>query len=669
MRWVGIWLGLLWGQLYQPVIWRDSLGIAHIYGQTDAEVAYGLGYVQAEDVGIYLQESFLAARGLLSKVRGRAGALWDFLRVWTGTDTLRLQAYFSPKMWEVLEAFAAGVNAYYSQHPEERLLPKAFPATAEDVARGSTLILNLMSGLETLLPLAQWGMLAELEGLFVGIGSNAWAIAPHRTADSSTWLLVNSHQPLEGRFAWYEAEIHSQEGWHFRGGYFPGSPVPHLGCNPSLGWAHTMNYSLLRDVYQLTKKGRRYRVEGEAQPKWRRFEQRLVRFYLKGFPFPICRRVYSTIWGPALKLGGRWYAISPWRPQRLHPLEGWYRLSKVRNLSAFRAILAENALPAFHTIYADEEGHIAFFSTFHLPWRDPKLSWGLPITKPTLAHVHREVVPFDLLPHVIDPPCGYVYNANQTPLSATCSLANPKPTHPLLGLQRFTYNRGERLFELWQRYEGHLFTFEDLRAIKHDRCYAADGSYRHVFAPLFLLSAKAYPDLADVIPAIQSWGGCAEPQDTVTALLMLTHHFLEKAMGLRFSAQLILGWQPTTQEVVKALRAAKKILLRRYGTAFPRWDRVLRHGRGTVEVGLGGAPEVLEARHLEWDPKRAVFYVKGGDGLTYFIRWQQGQQTLWTIQPYGASHNPKSPHYTDQIRRFAKQHYFETRLTPTPPKP
>ncbi len=667
MRWIGICLGVLWSQVYQPIIWRDSLGIAHIYGQTDAEVAYGLGYVQAEDVGIYLQESFLAGRGLLSKVRGRAGALWDFMRVWTGTDTVKLEPYFSPAVWQLLEAFAAGVNAYYADHPGERLLPEAFPATADDVARGSFLILHLMGGLGTLLPFMQRGILSELGEIFNGIGSNAWAIAPHRMADSSTWLLVNSHQPLEGRFAWYEAEIHSAEGWHFRGGYFPGSPVPHLGCNPALGWAHTMNYSLTQDVYQLTVRGRRYRVYGENA--WRRFAKTSVRLHLKGLPFPIRKRIYSTIWGAAIKFNRQWYAVSPWKPQRLHPIEAWYRLSKARNLTAFRAVLSGNALPAFHTVYADEEGHIGLFSTFHLPQRDPKLSWAIPITEPTPDHIHRDWVPFSELPHVIDPPCGYVYNANQTPLAATCPPANPKPDRPLIGLQHFTYNRGERLVELWQRYEGHLFTFEDLKAIKHDRCYAAEGSYRRVFAPLFALKATQYPDLRDEILAIHNWQGCAEPQDTVTALLMLTHHLLEKAMGLRFSVQLIIGWQPTPQEVVKALRTAKKTLLKRYGTAFPRWQEVLRHGRGGVEVGLGGAPEVLEARHLAWEPKRAVFYVKGGDGLTYFIGWRQGRQTIWTIQPYGASHNPKSPHYADQIQGFAKQQYLETHLTSGPPKP
>jgi penicillin amidase/acyl-homoserine-lactone acylase len=44
------------------------------------------------------------------------------------------------------------------------------------------------------------------------IGSNATAIAPNRTDDGSTYLIINSHQPLTGPVAWYEAHIESNEG-------------------------------------------------------------------------------------------------------------------------------------------------------------------------------------------------------------------------------------------------------------------------------------------------------------------------------------------------------------------------------------------------------------------------------------------------------------------------
>lgn len=654
---------------WHPVIWRDSAGVPHVYGETDVEVAYGLGWVQAADVGRWLQESLLAARGRLSRVQGKEGLLWDFLRVWTGTDTIPVRPLFTEQGWQILEAFAQGVNAYFHQHPAEQLQKDLFPTTAEDIARGSLLILQAMTGLGNLLPFLDKPELTEIGALSEGYGSNAWAIAPSRTYDGSTYLLINSHQPLEGRLAWYEAEICSREGWHFRGGFFPGSPVPHLGANPALGWAHTMAYPQYRDVFRLTVRGRRYLVKDSTATWWEPFCTRKVTLHLRGLPFPIRRRVYATRFGPALRRKGAWFAITPWQPDTLHPLQAWYLLSKARNLHAFLQVLKIGALPAFYTVYADEEGHIGFFCTHYLPRRDTTLTWSVPLPQPDVRYLARERVPFAELPHVIDPPCGYVYNANQSPLSVTCPEANPRPAHPLPGLQRFTYNRAERLKELWTHYAVRPLTMHDLISIKHDRCYAQEGSYRRVFEPLFTLNAERYPHLSEPIRALQRWQGCAQPEDTLTALVMLTHHHLEKLTGLRFPAMMILGLQPTESECVKALGQAVRTLKRAYGTLYPRWEVVLRHGRGGIEVGLGGAPEVLEARHLSWNAKRHRFLVKGGDGLTYFIRWHQDRQTLYVLQPYGAVHRPDSPHYTSFIHDFAQRAYRETHLTTAPIAP
>ncbi len=400
---------------WHPVIWRDSAGVPHVYGETDVEVAYGLGWVQAADVGRWLQESLLAARGQLSRVQGKEGLLWDFLRVWTGTDTIPVRPLFTEQGWQILEAFAQGVNAYFHQHPAEQLQKDLFPTTAEDIARGSLLILQAMTGLGNLLPFLDKPELTEIGALSEGYGSNAWAIAPSHTHDGSTYLLINSHQPLEGRLAWYEAEICSREGWHFRGGFFPGSPVPHLGANPALGWAHTMAYPQYRDVFRLTVRGRRYLVKDSTATWWEPFRTRKVTLHLRGLPFPNSPPGVCHALRPSSAPKRCMVCHHPWQPDTLHPLQAWYLLSKARNLHAFLQVLKIGALPAFYTVYADEEGHIGFFCTHYLPRRDTTLTWSVPLPQPDVRYLARERVPFAELPHVIDPPCGYVYNANQSP--------------------------------------------------------------------------------------------------------------------------------------------------------------------------------------------------------------------------------------------------------------
>ena len=58
---------------------RDNHGVPHIYGKTDADVAYGLAWAHSEDDFKTIQEAYLAGNGLLSKHIGLKGAPVDFI--------------------------------------------------------------------------------------------------------------------------------------------------------------------------------------------------------------------------------------------------------------------------------------------------------------------------------------------------------------------------------------------------------------------------------------------------------------------------------------------------------------------------------------------------------------------------------------------------------------
>ena len=58
---------------------RDEYGVPHIYGKTDADVAYGLAWAHCEDDFKTIQEAYLAGNGLLTKHLGLKGASADLL--------------------------------------------------------------------------------------------------------------------------------------------------------------------------------------------------------------------------------------------------------------------------------------------------------------------------------------------------------------------------------------------------------------------------------------------------------------------------------------------------------------------------------------------------------------------------------------------------------------
>ncbi len=247
---------------------RDEWGVPHVFGKTDADAAFGLAYAHAEDDFATIQGALLAARGKLASVYGQSGAPNDYmvalLRVWDFVDA-RYEKDLAPETRALCEAYAAGINRYAALHPKGAL-PGLFPVRGKDVVAGFVHKLPLFFGLDKVLAelmgdtrvhgVSHKGEATAVAAALAGdddapFGSNAMAVAPGRSADGFTRLAVNSHQPWAGPVAWYEAHVHSDEGWNMAGGLFPGAPVVLHGHNRDLGWAHTVNQPDLIDVYVL----------------------------------------------------------------------------------------------------------------------------------------------------------------------------------------------------------------------------------------------------------------------------------------------------------------------------------------------------------------------------------------------------------------------------------
>ena len=64
---------------YDVTIYRDTWGVPHIFGKTDADAAYGLAYANAEDDLQNMQDALLAARGKLASVYGKDQAPNDYM--------------------------------------------------------------------------------------------------------------------------------------------------------------------------------------------------------------------------------------------------------------------------------------------------------------------------------------------------------------------------------------------------------------------------------------------------------------------------------------------------------------------------------------------------------------------------------------------------------------
>ena len=151
----------------------------------------------------------------------------------------------------------------------------------------------------------------HLPNTAITLGSNATAIAPSRTQDGSTLLMINSHQPLTGPVSWYEVHLQSGEGLNVMGGLFIGSPALGVGFNQHHGWGVTVNQPDLVDVYVLEmnpQDDNQYRLDDE----WHELEHFDIPIKVRlwgWFPWTVHEKGYRSIHGPVMKTEHGTYAV------------------------------------------------------------------------------------------------------------------------------------------------------------------------------------------------------------------------------------------------------------------------------------------------------------------------------------------------------------------------
>ncbi|TVR81444.1 MAG: hypothetical protein EA412_03090 [Chitinophagaceae bacterium] len=636
---------------------RDQWGVPHIYGKTDADAIYGLAWAHAEDDFYNIQLNLLAAKGMLSRYQGREGVLFDYAVKALGIDSLvekRYEKDLSEEYRYLLDAYSAGLNKYASKNRSEVLLRKGFPMTGKDVVKGYVLITSLMGGVGMALEAITNNRIADY-ATPNDRGSNAYALAPSRTESGKTYLMNNSHQPKEGRFSWYEAHLVSDEGLNIMGGLFPGGITVFAGANQYLGWSHTVNYHTFGDIYKLktNRRATAYKLDGE----WVDFEERRIRMNVKflGIGIPIRRNVKVSIFGPVIEHEDNYYAIRFPAYKDIRSGEQWYKMNKAKNLDEFTNTLQMDALPLFNIVYADVEGNIMFHSAGRIPDRDKNLDWSQPIAGITSDNKWVEVLEFESKPTLINPECGYVFNANQTPLIASGSGCEWEGD--FIGLQRFNYNRGEYFQRTFENME-ETMSWEAFNQIKFDKGYVKNGTYHNSFRIFYELDEKEYPDIADAIIKLRNWDFQGDITNTTAGFVLVMHHFLIKRTNFPFALFMIHEEQVKEEDAVWAIREAKDFLLKTHGHINVALGDIQRHIRGDVSFPASGLREVPRAADAELiDEKKGIFKVTGGDSYIQAIKFSEEGVEVYSVHAYGASANVDSPHFTDQMEMFTNEQF------------
>jgi len=655
---------------YRAEVVRDEWGVPHILGKRNADTSFGLAYAHAEDDFQTIQEIVAATRGVLARYRGSSAAPADYLvqllDVW-GTVENRYEKDVPEDAKEIARAYAAGINLYASEHPESVWRGLA-PFTAEDIVAGFVFKTPFFYGLDKPL-LDLFDEDSELEITLAprgdklawtlgkrGIserGSNAYAVSAKRSGENKTQLLINSHQPLTGPVAWYEAHLKAEEGWDIQGGLFPGTPVILHGFSQNLGWANTLNHIDLSDVYLLERNSdnpSQYKLDGE----WAEFEEREVTLQVKlwgNFSFPAKRTILRSKHGPVIESGDKTYALRYAGMGEIRQFEQYMRLNQAENFDGFMRAMQMNALPSINYVYADRENNIGFIHNAQYPARDDSWDWskGLPGNRSDL--IWQGYRPFSRVPKLINPVSGLLFNANNTPFSATDGPDNLRAENfpQSMGLATNQTNRSLRVLEM--NNGSNIISEAELLKQKFDIQYSDKSEQVQA---LNVAMSQDWSDNQDLVAAqniIKKWDRRASLENRNAALPIQIFNQIRQSADRE---------DRSPKAIREATEKAVAYLKRNYGRLDPQWSEVNRLVRGDFNQAVTGGPDLLRAIYSLGMKPDEKSYATNGDSWMALVSWDQvsGEQKAKVLHQFGsATQDKRSPHYSDQAKLFVEQQW------------
>ena len=430
-----------------------------------------------------------------------------------------------------------------------------------------------------------------------------------------------------------------------------------LGTNPNLAWAHTLNYPDFADVYALEmhpSEKELYRFDGKWEPLHPYPTKARVK--ILGFlPLGVKQQFYKSKYGVTFKTPNGYFALRFPANHDIRAAEQWYRMNKATNLKEFQEALRLQGITCTNIVYADKEGHIFYISNGLFPKRNPQYDWQGLLPGDTSATLWTDdYYPLDSLPQVLDPVSGYVYNCNHTPFLSSGKADNPDPgfvpgSMGFQGMDGLT-NRGVRLGHLLEQ-SGQL-SYEDLKRIKYDQAYHEPMRSAPKLEAIFHLEPEKYPELAESIRLLRDWDRIADKDSEAASIMLLAFYHLQSILENPGSFK--SGDELDEAKLVAAIAHAQNHLQKHFGSAKVPLGSLQRHTRGGVDLPYGGGPDVLAAvRSRPFRDGRLRAYT--GDSYIQLVRFSADGPEIESVNAYGASAKPGSPHYTSQMELFVNQ--------------
>ncbi len=591
-------------------IYRDQWGIPHIYASSYVDALFAQGFVHAQDRLFQMELNRRTAHGKLSEVFGelaldtdRTARTFGFSRLGRADWELA-----SDGLKESMSAYAAGVNAFLD-HPKSKL-PVEFTLlgfkpqswkTEDTMAFGRVMIWQLSHAwqgeliraeiiekvgaeraaeLEIYYPaenpislpkgiefnaLDPDGSFRKSTGPFLerGKGSNAWVISPPRSETGNAVLCNDMHLALSMPSLWYEVHLNGGDDFHTTGVSLPGVPMVLVGHNERIAWGMTLAFTDAEDLFvEQVDSQNRYLYKDE----WHDSEIIEEEIPVKGKKEPHLENIIITRHGPIItdvlghatqKIAVNSMALKPART-----FDGWLQLNKAKGWDDFVVAMRLIEAPQLNVAYADVENNIGHWVTGKVPLR-AKGDGSVPSPGWTDEYEWIGEVPFEEMPHALNPEQGYLVTCNHKIV--------PDDYPHQLGREWMNGYRARRLTELIEE-QGEL-TMQDHAKFHMDvKCLPGLELVAHLDG-----ITDFEPEVQTALQLLREWDGFLSPESVAGTLYeviryTLVRNLLEPGLGADIALRLMgEGFHPLLMHSNEFYGQDTVILLRLLDTPNSWW--------------------------------------------------------------------------------------------------
>ena len=556
-------------------------------------------------------------------------------------------------------------------------------------------------------------LLADLPRL---AGSNAWAVAPERSASGHALLASDPHLEVNRLPAiWYEVvlrwpgEDENQE--YALGATLPGCPLMAVGRTPRLSWgvtymhANTSDY-FIEDIREKPPEDSDSEDSGpkevgseEGGPKesdvekiwqyrrgdeWRDYKPRVESVARKGGD-SVDQTIYENEVGALTAEpteAGKHLSVA-WigsRPGGGRSIGAWLDVIGARSTAEAMDAVRHSAHPSLVWVFADSEGHIGKQASGWLPTRE-RASGLVPVPAWDPANHWQGVVPPDKLPSEYDPARGFVCSANEE-----LYLEDGSPLHSH-GLHDYRRRRiDERLTELPSA------TLLDMQELQYDVL----SIHARELLPVLLKHFDDSPACVALRERLEAWDCRFNPESESAALFMNFYRCVllevfghERGIGWRrmiylatrigYSAMVLTAIDRTLPKVTSAWwrQRSKAELIRRaaeYAMSEPlhKWSEVNAfhftnrffggQSAGTTTgrlLGFSSSRTPMPGCHATpfQGHMKATASRESTFAPSYHFVADMGSHEAWTNLPGGPSENRFSKWYQTDIARWKSGEY------------